>query len=670
MVALAQRQSVQELPEANKSSDMLDFFMLRLRGPILDVYGTLARKQQALNIYRHNYNWALQGAFANIGKLVATTAYELTGPEDASESASFGVDYWQELLINADFGNGWSSFIQKGVLDYLRYDTGWFIEVIGPGSPMRELTGPVSGLAHLDGMRCTPTGDPEFPVIYVDRKNKMHQLHRSRVIQVLDAPDGDERKPGHGLCALSRAVSIAQREVQMGQYIESYLDDKPPPGVVMTSLTEQKVKQAFAQFRDQQGNDAMPEWGRQLFLYGMGPDLQTTWETAPFQQPPEKFDFEQYTARVDMPALALAIGIDVQDLWQLTGGNLGSGQQSEVLHRKGQGKTIGTLYTSLERALNFNVLPEDFEMSFSTRDVQEEQEQATAASTWINAITSAASNLTEEETRELIAGVDDRFHDAMTEDNGELRVRDDIDRKPEGEQDDITLRDDESIEADDPASERPRPEERTRQLALELDGQRHRRLDTDTASKDIQATRLDFENDWADLVTAAKTGDMARGRFRIVARALLRRHGLQAYKDGLAEGGVETNTLDPDDTVRFGTWLAGRSTYVSGLADRLYKDGVDVNPEATADMWANNSLNEAYYDGLSSAAANGMFEFAGEDGAESCATCKRLKGQRHRMKDWTRRQLRPGVDVANFECGGWHCNHTLIRTSDRARGRF
>jgi hypothetical protein len=65
-----------------------------------------------------------------------------------------------------------------------------------------------------------------------------------------------------------------------------------------------------------------------------------------------------------------------------------------------------------------------------------------------------------------------------------------------------------------------------------------------------------------------------------------------------------------------------------------------------------------------------MYEFTGEDGAESCSDCQRLKGQRHRMKDWTRKGLRPRVDTSAFECGGWMCQHVLARTTDRASGKW
>ena len=94
------------------------------------------------NVSRHDYNWMAQGAFAGIMKLIASTPWEIKGPDDLSsaqekyyrmayKAAAFGkatgdrpdVDYWQELIRQADFGRGWGDFCMKGV-DYLRQDGG------------------------------------------------------------------------------------------------------------------------------------------------------------------------------------------------------------------------------------------------------------------------------------------------------------------------------------------------------------------------------------------------------------------------------------------------------------------------------------------------------------------------------------------------------------------
>jgi len=77
---------------------------------------------------------------------------------------------------------------------------------------------------------------------------------------------------------------------------------------------------------------------------------------------------------------------------------------------------------------------------------------------------------------------------------------------------------------------------------------------------------------------------------------------------------------------------------------------------------------DGYADGLDGlygrikvlSAGNKMLTFDGDDGAESCADCQRMKGQRHRASWWESHGLvpRPGND--NYECGNWkHCHHFL-----------
>lgn len=689
MVALAQqrRQSVQELPDAQQNTaNVLDYWLSQ-RGWLLDAWGSRSREIQLRNIYRHDYNWMVQGAFAGIMKVIASTPWEISGPDDLSSAqskyyqhahkqAGFGeteserpdVDYWQAVLRGADFGRGWGSFIMKGV-DYLRQDAGWYWEIIAPGNPMKPPTGPATGLAYLDSLRCLPTGDPEFPVIYVDKNGMLHQLHQTRVVQLMDMPDGDERRPGYGYSALSRAVSISYREILMGRYIEALLDDQPAPGIISaTGLTKEKRDLALRLYQEDQRRDERPPWGKQLWLYGLDRDAKVEIDLFSFQQAPEKFDFKTYT-ELDVDALALAIGVDRQDLWQLTGGGIGTGTQSKVLDQKSRGKTIGMLRTSIERAIN-DILPDEYEFTFKYRDSQEDQERAQTAGTWASAVAAAREDLSMDERRRVLANVVEPFGDVLRDDSGEVTQRDDLDVLAEGQEGDVTRNETEGsgpstdgTGSDSTGGEQPEPE-------THVGRRQHADPVRDTTDKQFQATRLNFEIEWADLIEAAKAGDMPRQRFRVVARALLRRHGLDAYKDGLKDGGVDTDALEDDDQTQFALWLADQNPYISAIERRLYVDERAENAEASAEMWANKSLQTAYYDGLQSAAANGMFEFAGEDGVESCTTCQRLKGQRHRLKTWTRKQLRPGVDTQNYECKGFFCNHVLVRTDQPAYGRF
>lgn len=192
------------------------------------------------------------------------------------------------------------------------------------------------------------------------------------------------------------------------------------------------------------------------------------------------------------------------------------------------------------------------------------------------------------------------------------------------------------------------------------------------AYKAIQATRLDFEDGFASIWQAALGGNLTRRRWATLTRSLISQYCNKAYRDGLADGGVDE---EPDESEQdeINTHISAQSEYVTGLADRLFVDEVAFSPEFAdqrAEMWWKKSVQPMYTAGLASAKGNQLMEFAGDDGGESCNTCIRLKGQRHRLKDWRRKRLVPGEDTDNFECGGYHCNHKLVAMAGAARGNW
>ncbi len=790
VLAKAREQSVQELPKASKESPMADFFFLPMhRGPLLDEWGTRNREKQLRRIYRHDYNWMVQGAFAGLLKRVASTPWEIRGPENLSGTASKwwaerikalgkvadssrpDIEYYQELLRQADWGRGWTSFIKKGV-DYLRQDGGWYWEIVAPGSPTGAPTAPPTMIAHLDSLRCFPTGDPEFPAVYTDRKGKLHLLPAGRVVHLVDMPDGDESRPGYGLCALARAASISGREILQGRYIESFLDDKPAPGIASVSgLTRAQRDKAFAAFREEQSRDEQTPWGKTLWMFGADPAIPLNINTTTFQQPPEKFDFKVYT-EINVNALALAIGVDVQDLWQLSSGNMGSGAQSEILHQKSKGKALGDLYAQIERAIN-DILPEEYEFTFKARDEQEDMHEAQVAGQWTSAVSTARDDLQDNEARQILANNVPGFHDAITDEQGELIRVDDADVGAQDELPDAMLEqqellkpgaqaDDQSASDDVPTSQLsqditaqtvqpmatetkpiagedaqdikevqamldaglitigaaqelmgqspdpalaglylvdgvPVPRERVGDLwqsrfgrgiagfdevvsgdqrpddenEKALDTSLGRRADADLGerTKAFQATRSAYVDNWTDLVRSGNDRSTPdRTRFGISARGQLRRHGLEGFRDGLEEGGVEDRELSDDDFDTFSTWLAEQSMFVTELSQRIYQTEEVVDPERSAEMWANKSLQRSFDLGRLSADANGLYEFFGPVVEKSCRHCRVLKGQRHRLKDYIRTGWLPKSD--RLDCGGFNCVDQLVRIEGKARGRF
>jgi hypothetical protein len=632
-----EKYSVQDLPDVAEGHGDSFWYTTQARGDYLPVWGTRARERALRTYYRHEFNWMGQSAFGGLIKKVKSAPWEIKGKRR--------VTYFQQVLRQADFGRGWGSLISKVLLDYLRQDGGGFIEVIAPGNPLKAPTAPATGLAYLDSLRCLPTGDPEYPVVYYSRKGTLHIMHRSRVIQLVDQPDGDETQPGYGLCALSRAISIVAQQIHMGRYITQQLDDKPKPGIMVASnMTRPQVMQAFSDFQAESQRDELPPWGRTVIVSSTDPTAPAKLDYVTFSQPPAGWSYKEYTD-LHVNAWALALGVDVQELWQLSGGNIGSAQQSQILHAKSQGKTFGDIMTSLERAIN-DVLPETLEFAFKRHDPYEAQERAQTAQMWASFTQTVGDTMTADEKRRLLANMVEAAADAITDEHGEVIRMDDVSDEPPEEQvaSDATPQDASPTEPAAPAEQQ-----------------------TADSQKEIQATRLQFELGFEDLMTARK--DLTERSLAARVRSLVRQYGYLAYQDGLEGGGVTDGVLDDDDEAEFMTMLAAQNAYVADFA-KSAADLSDAEAAIKPAMWFNKSISPFFDVGRNSADKNGVYEFAGDDGEESCTTCQRLKGQRHRMKDWTRKQLRPGVDTTNYECGGWNCQHKLARTTERARGRF
>lgn len=624
--------SIQVLPDAQDGSGQFWLSNAAYRSSALPPRYTRERERALRALYHHDYNALFTAAVSGIIMRVKSTPWEIKG--DDTEA----VEQFQAVFRRAHFGKGWDYLLDLVLLDFFRQDGGAYIEVIAPGDPLSYPTGPTVGVAALDSLRCIPTGDPEFPVLYYDRAGKQHLLHASRVIQLVDMPETDDSNPGYGNCALSRSAAIVHRDILMSRYIESSLDDKPAPGIMVASGMDEKSRdRMYTEYATRQSNDARPEWGKQLWAFSLDPSMPVKLESVAFTQPPDKFDYQTYV-NIAVSQLALALGVDKQELWELTGGALGSGAQSQILHEKAKGKMIGSLLTKLERAFN-DILPVSLEFGFKRKDVQEDVQQAQAAQAYATVVQMLGDRLTTDEARTLLANQVESIHDAITDASGRIRRVNDLDVQPaqvlpSGPAAPVTAEDDTPLEM-----------------------------------KALQATRLDFENAFEDALAAARTGGLNKRRFGIVLRALINRYGRAAYRDGMADSGVDPNEMDDNDEREILILIADNSAYVSNFNDTLYGQGIsDGAAFYKPAMWYNKSIYPFYTAGQRSARNNSMFEWVLGRTEEHCQDCLRLNGQRHRMKAWVKRGWLPKSD--GLSCHGFNCDCKLALTTERARGRF
>ena len=125
--------------------------------------------------------------------------------------------------------------------------------------------------------------------------------------------------------------------------------------------------------------------------------------------------------------------------------------------------------------------------------------------------------------------------------------------------------------------------------------------------------------------------------------ALLRERGEDIALVGAAAGSIAT-LLQP---------------FVSSLLERV-------------GLWFDNSVMPFLELVWSRLTGDPVLEFTGQDGRESCETCQKLKGQRHRRSEWLSRGLDPknSNNRKNFECGLWQCMHYLAPVNAPTRGNW
>jgi hypothetical protein len=191
--------------------------------------------------------------------------------------------------------------------------------------------------------------------------------------------------------------------------------------------------------------------------------------------------------------------------------------------------------------------------------------------------------------------------------------------------------------------------------------------ETKLSTKAIQATRLEFEGDFDELLKRARAEKMGRVQWASAMRVVGRRYGTKAYIDGMVDGGVE-DELSDDDRITINDLVSQQSPYITELGNVLYKeDGIsDAQADGKATLWFNKSISPLYYAGLESVSVNQLLEWAYGD-TEHCEDCKRLNGQRHRMKGWKANYLPQDDRIA---CLGFNCKCKLVPVKGRQRGNY
>lgn len=183
-----------------------------------------------------------------------------------------------------------------------------------------------------------------------------------------------------------------------------------------------------------------------------------------------------------------------------------------------------------------------------------------------------------------------------------------------------------------------------------------------------EALRGDY---WAriyDTVYAYLDGNKPITLYRNSMSNLVTDYFQEAAELGWQEGGGE---LPLDDETQ--AWLDGRISTETGFIKDLFIGLRDNSiPDYVHEAFARADGYSATLDGIFGEAKmrgskNITLEFGGEDGAESCPDCQKMKGKHHTIKYILDNDLipRPGNDA--YECKGYKCQHYWFDPKTGAR---
>lgn len=328
----------------------------------------------------------LAGAFYTLQSKLTAVPFRIE-PRDASikQHRAMAEVYQGMLEEEAEFGQGWQECWGKFLIDLWVSDNGGFLEVIGDGKKDGPIVGPALGLAHLDAMRCTRSGSPEYPVVYQASDGAYYRLHHTRVIYRSQMPSTREDMNGVGYCWVSRIVDVAQNLVDIARYKQEKLGSRPQRGIIVTGggLDPDVLAEAFRQAEHLQDARGLTRYSKFVVVGDPSyPDARL--EMVDLASLPDGFD-EETSTTLAMYTIALTGAVPPRWLWPATSSGA---TKADAMYQHvagltgGPGATLSMIATAIggsERgklSAAGKVLPPTLKMVFDFQDDEQDKDQA------------------------------------------------------------------------------------------------------------------------------------------------------------------------------------------------------------------------------------------------------------------------------------------------------
>lgn len=566
----------------------------------------------------------LASAVYSLSTRIKTLNYEVDGGRNQKK-------YYQDLAGAADFGRGMPSLVSKTVTDLLTQDNGAFWELVGAGDPNGPMVGPVRGVAHLDSAQCWRTFDPEYPVVYHNpQTGRWHRLHTSRVVMMSSLPQPNELARGIGFCAVSRALSWVQTMRAVNTYRHEKITGTQPAIGYGNGFTDKIFRTATEYARNKAEAEGFVIWNGIPFLLNPDGDAKVSLDLISIKGLPDGYEYQDELT-LYIYSLSFAFGVDAREFWPATVAGA-TKADATVQHLKAQGRGIGDLIQTIEWAWNWHILPEGCTLRYDFTDDEQDRLAAEIERTQVETYTAirhaGGMNAKQYELHLIAAGVLDPV---LMEQGADVPDTPPTDSAATGA-----------------TTEASAEETNAAQPADELGGM-----------KDYGEVRARFVDALAELFS--EKDDLTRRQLASALRSTLRSAGLQAFHEGLSQGGADVESLSQDELAVFRDWQTQQSAFVTDLGSALYKDGVEIHDaRAKATLWANKSLDDIYYRGVAIAAPKKRYTWRLGATKDHCSTCAANDGQTKTMAEWEAAGL---PRSHGLECGGWFCDCRLEEVS-------
>jgi hypothetical protein len=195
-----------------------------------------------------------------------------------------------------------------------------------------------------------------------------------RYMSLTDMPSVDDRFPGMGMCAVSRAVWAAQEDRMVIRYAMEKMSENPGSGIGVINASTTALQTALKSAKTERENRGVVYYKGVIFLPILDPAGGTKLEFLSFADLPAGFNrSEIYNILKEI--VATAFGLDILELGSIPG-RLGTATQAKVAAEKGRTKTLGAIMQGVERAFKYKLLPESVSFEIKKHDQAEELQRA------------------------------------------------------------------------------------------------------------------------------------------------------------------------------------------------------------------------------------------------------------------------------------------------------